>query len=163
MALTKRKLQFVHAYLADLARNASEAARKAGYSPRNAKRAGYLMMRDPEVTKLIAHKMESIFRKFEVTAEAVIEDIVKAREGAIEAGNVAWAVAARLKCDELLGKHLGMFKDKVEIGVDEALIERLEAGRRRSGLASATAESALAEAAVSISVDATIRRTLPAV
>jgi len=68
------------------------------------------MMRDPEVTKLIVDKMESIFKKLDVTAEAVIEDIVKARESAIEAGNIAWAVSARLKCDELLGKHLGMLK-----------------------------------------------------
>jgi len=35
---------------------------------------------------------------------------------------------------ELLGRHLKMFTEKIEVGLDEKLIKRLEAGRKRTAL-----------------------------
>ena len=62
----------------------------------------------------------------------VIAGILATIENAKKSGAGAWQATARLRGYELLGKHLGMFVDKVEVGLDEKLMERLIAGRRRA-------------------------------
>src|SRR6267143_6049713 len=89
-------------------------------------------MKDPEIKAAIERKLEKRFEKLEITANHVLAELDGIRDAAIEAGSGAWQSATRVKVAELKGRYLGMFKDKVKIGLDEELIKRLEQGRKRS-------------------------------
>ena len=58
--------------------------------------------------------------------------IVESIETAKAAGIGAWQSQAILRGYELLGKYLGFFTDKVEVGADQKLIEQLLLGRKRA-------------------------------
>jgi hypothetical protein len=72
--------------------------------------------------------------KLEINQNLVLVGILQTIEKAIAAGSGAWQMTTLPKAYELLGKHLKMFTDKVELGLDDALIERLTAGRLRAGI-----------------------------
>ena len=60
----------------------------------------------------------------------------------------AWQTQGRLKCDELLGKYLGMWTDKVEVTAIDELSERLKKAREQAGIVPEISRSpALLEAA----------------
>ena len=52
-------------------------------------------------------------------------------EAAKEAGAGAWQMTARLKAVELQGKFLKMWTEKIELGLDDKIIERLQQSRRK--------------------------------
>jgi hypothetical protein len=60
-----------------------------------------------------------------------LQDIIDAAK---LAGAGAWQMSTRLKAVELQGKFLKMWTEKVEVGLDDALMERLLQGRKRAGL-----------------------------
>jgi phage terminase small subunit len=132
MALTKRKILFVAEYLADPKANATQAAIRAGFSAARAKVTGSELLKDPEVKAAIEHKRNKRLEKLEIDADMVLTDILATRDRCIEAGSGNWQTQGRLRCNELLGRHLKMFTDKVEFTADEAFIARLEAGRQRA-------------------------------
>ena len=134
MALTKRRQLFVREYVADPKAGQAQAAIRAGFSEGRAKETACELMKDPQVKAAIEAKLNKRFEKIELTTNLVIGELDEIRDAAIEAGAGAWQSAARLKVAELKGKYLGMFKDKVEIGLDEELIRRLEQGRKRAFL-----------------------------
>jgi len=137
VALTKRKLLFVAEYLADPKGNARQAVIRAGFSEKRANVTASELLKDPEVKAAIEHKRDLHLKKLDVDAKMVIVDILSARERCIEAGSAAWAIAARLKCDELLGRYLKMWTEKIELGFEEEIMKRLEAGRKRASLPAA--------------------------
>src|SRR6267143_1001888 len=130
--LTKRRQLFVHEYVADPKAGQAQAAIRAGFSPKRAKETACELMKDPEIKAAIERKLEKRFEKLEITTNHVLAELDGIRDAAIEAGSGAWQSATRVKVAELKGRYLGMFKDKVEIGLDEELIKRLEQGRKRS-------------------------------
>jgi hypothetical protein len=132
MALTKRRQLFVHEYAADPKAGQAQAAIRAGFSPKRAKETACELMRDPEIKTAIQRKMEKRFEKLEITANHVLGELDEIRDAAIAAGSGAWQSATRVKVAELKGRYLGMFKDKLEIGLDEELIKRLQEGRKRA-------------------------------
>jgi len=67
-------------------------------------------------------------------ANLVLAGLLELRDRCIEAGAGSWQTAGLLKVYELLGRHLKMFTEKIEVGFDEELIKRLEAGRKRTAL-----------------------------
>ena len=73
--LGERAQKFCREYLKD--RVAAEAARRAGYSARTANRIGYQLLQDPRVQALVARAAEIAEKRFDVTAERVIEEIAK--------------------------------------------------------------------------------------
>ena len=139
MALTKRRRLFVMEYTADPKAGQAQAAIRAGFSPKRAKETASELMRDPEVKEAIQRRLEKRVECLEAASGELNEDQVIAeldtiRDAAIDAGAGAWQSATRLKVAELKGKYLGMFKEKLEIGLDEELIKRLEEGRKRAFL-----------------------------
>lgn len=64
---------FVAEYLKD--KNASQAALRAGYSPKANRRSGYLLLKRPAIKKAIQAAFKKITDKCEVTAERVIEEL----------------------------------------------------------------------------------------
>lgn len=106
--LTAKQQMFVKEYLIDL--NATQAAIRAGYAPKRADAIGYENLRKPEIAAAVEEAVKARSEKLSVTAEDVVQSIIEIRGMALTEGELANA----LRANELLGRHLKMFTDKVE-------------------------------------------------
>lgn len=66
---------FAKEYIVDL--NATEAAIRAGYSPKTAKQIGYNLLQKPDVQASIQVAMDKRARKTEITADKVLTELAK--------------------------------------------------------------------------------------
>jgi hypothetical protein len=135
LSLTKLQQAFIAEFTADPKIGKEEAARRAGYSKYRAQVTACELMKNPEIQREIERKLNKRLDKLEVTQESVLKELQAIIEAAKEAGAGHWQMQARLKATELLGKHLKMFSDKIEVGPTDALMELLLEGRKRAGLA----------------------------
>ena len=126
--LTPKQQRFVEEYLIDL--NATQAAIRAGYSEKTAHSIGAENLIKPNIAKAIQEAQSKLSERTGITQDYVLTNIQKVIErcmqvaqvenGVIENANGDLAQAfmfkeqGALKGLELLGKHLGMFKDKIE-------------------------------------------------
>jgi len=131
--LTPKQQRFVEEYLIDL--NATQAAIRAGYSEKTAKSIGQENLTKPDIQKEIEEAQSKLSERTGITQEYVLNNIqkvvercmqqeaVRARDGSpllVEGpeGDLAclfeFKETGALKGLELLGKHLGLFKDKIE-------------------------------------------------
>ncbi len=101
-------LLFVDEYMVDL--NATKAIVRAGYKTTNPNRRGTELLRHPLVQQEIEKRMKDRQDRLELSAEYVINKLVDIVEHT-EKGNPQ----AALRGLELLGKHLGLYKDRQEI------------------------------------------------
>lgn len=123
--LTPKQLRFVQEYLIDL--NATQAAIRAGYSERTAKSIGQENLTKPAIAAEIAKQQAKVAKKAEITAEFVLAGIV----ALIKRCEQNQEESTALKGYELLGKHLGMFKERVEhTGKDGGPIETADVSDR---------------------------------
>ena len=146
--MTDKQKKFVEEYLIDL--NATQAAIRAGYSPRNADKIGSELLGKTRVSEAIANAMAKRSRRTGVTQDRVVRELAKIAfldmtqvvddHGRIrndatpedraciesikyksssgdqgESVEREIKVASKLKALELLGKHLGMYSDKLNI------------------------------------------------
>ena len=106
VALTDKQERFVQEYLVDL--NATQAAIRAGYSPETAGAIGCENLKKPNIKARIDREMAEISARTGANQERIIREL----------GEIAFAKAGKqaykLKALELLGKHLGLFAEKVE-------------------------------------------------
>ena len=108
-----RQERFVAEYLVDL--NATQAAIRAGYSAKTARSQGQRLLTNADIQAAIQAAMGERQRRTGVTQDEVVEAL--AGIAFAEAGDDSDAVlkySNKLKALELLGKHLGMFTDRVE-------------------------------------------------
>ena len=126
--LTPKQQRFVEEYLIDL--NATQSAIRAGYSEKTAAVIGAENLIKPNIAKAIQEAQNKRTERTEITQDYVLTNIQKVIERCMqvqqvdncltqtEDGELAQAFMFKeqgaLKGLELLGKHLGMFKDKVE-------------------------------------------------
>jgi hypothetical protein len=96
-------------------------------------------LQKPEVQKSINNQLASIHQKLGKAAEKaivtqaqVISGIWKSIDDALAAGTGAWQAATVQRGYEMLGRHLGMFTDKIELSQDEKIVAALTAGRERA-------------------------------
>lgn len=109
MALTAKQQRFVEEYMVDL--NATQAAIRAGYSEKTAHAIGQENLRKPTIAEEVKKRQEKLGEKAEITAEWVLMELVENHKMAREIGEIP----ASNKALELIGKHKGMFKDKLEL------------------------------------------------
>lgn len=133
MSLHWRKQLFVAEYVAHPELNATQVAERCGYTGAHVKNRAYELLRDPEVKAAIEHAQRQLLDRVELKAEDVIKDILAARQRCVEAGDGAWQTQGRLKCDELLGRYLNMWQEKIEISFAEGLAEKLRRARAQVG------------------------------
>lgn len=115
--LSPKMALFVDEYLIDF--NASQAVLRAGYKTRNRNRMAAELLRHPLVKREIQKRLEERKERMEVTQDYVLTKLMSIVEET-EKGNPQ----AALRGLELLGKHLGLYKDKQEIsGPDGGAIE----------------------------------------
>ena len=106
--LTRKQALFVSEYLVDL--NAVQAAIRAGYGARNASSNAYRLLRRPDVTEAIRLAVEAWAERLQLSSEDVLRSIVDIRGKAVTGGKLTQA----LRANELLGKYLKLFTDRVE-------------------------------------------------
>lgn len=106
--LTIKQERFVEEYLIDL--NATQAAIRAGYSERTAKEIACENLTKPNIAEAIQKARSSMSERALVTQEMVVKGLLKEAEYMDEGSTQG----ARVTAWAHLGKHLGMFVDKVD-------------------------------------------------
>jgi phage terminase small subunit len=106
--LTPKQDMFVREYLIDL--NATQAAIRAGYSAKTAAQIGEENLRKPDIAKAIQAGMDQRSQRTNITAEEVLANIKRIAQKAEDMDDNGNA----LRANELLGKHLKLFTDKIE-------------------------------------------------
>lgn len=111
--LTAKQRRFVGEYLVDL--NATQAAIRAGYSKRTAKEQGYRLLTKVHIQAAIQIEQDAIRHRNRLSVDEVIQGLRDAAQLAREQKNPAAAISAY----SWLGRHLGMFTDRVRQEVDQ--------------------------------------------
>lgn len=132
--LTDKQKRFIEEYLVDL--NATQAAIRAGYSEKTAYSIGEENLKKPEIKRAIEEAQLNRSSRVQITQDDVIRMLIeniekssgtkqvvitktrKSEDGEFVGDDIAQFVyepSSVNKALELLGKHLGMFKDKVEL------------------------------------------------
>ena len=102
--LTNKQAVFVAEYLISL--NASDATRKAGYSPKTAHRSGQENMQKPAIAAAIQKAKIEAAARCEITTDMVLRGLLAEATGKGEGSSHSARVAAWTQ----LGKHTGAFE-----------------------------------------------------
>jgi phage terminase small subunit len=124
MALTAKQERFITEYLIDL--NATQAAIRAGYSPKTAMEQGYQLLQKTSVSKALEIEQNKRAGKVGLDAEWVLRRLKTISDRCIQeepvydnqgnpTGEFKFDSSGANKATELIGKHLGMFKDKLDV------------------------------------------------
>lgn len=136
--LTERQERFVQEYLKNP--NATEAAINAGYSKKTARSIGQENLTKPDIMSRISAANEERQERTQVTADMVIKELAKGAFAELDTSEMKFA--DKLKCLELLSKHLGLLdgsgagsKDKADVrkGLLE-VIGRIGVGGRKGSV-----------------------------
>lgn len=155
--LTDKQKEFVRQYLVDL--NATQAAIRAGYSMKTAYRQGADLLQKTSIREAIEKAQAKRAQRVEVTQDYVLSNLVevvertmqrapvtnrKGEQATDEEGRAVWTFDAKgaNRALELLGKHLGIFTDKIRAEVSgpdggpmasEIVVRFVEPGGEQSG------------------------------
>lgn len=148
MALTEKQKRFCDEYLVDL--NATQAAIRAGYSPKGMNKRVTRMMANEGIQSYIKARMAekeaeliadqdevlkyltSVLRGESRSTEIVVEGT---GDGCSEARTIEKNPSEkdRLKAAELLGKRYGLYTEKIETDVDMELNINIDYGEDDTG------------------------------
>lgn len=129
--LTPKQERFIQEYLVDL--NATQAAIRAGYSEKTAKEIGCENLTKPNIVDAIAELRKAQSERTLVDADYVISSLKSVADRCMQAesvqkdgeelGEFQFNAAGANKSLELLGRHLALFKDKIEHDHQNATFE----------------------------------------
>lgn len=127
---TVRQLNFILAYLQHGI--ATEAARAAGYT--NPTQTGSMLLKNPAIAQEIQRRMDKRSDRLELTADRVLRGLDKVFSVCLgerdvpggDPGARIFEPTAAVRAGELMGRHLKLFTDKIEVNVTtDDLEERL--------------------------------------
>lgn len=137
MKLTPKQMRFVDEYMVDF--NATQAAIRAGYKAKTAHVIGAENLRKPKIAEEIARRQKDLQRRTEVSQDRVVKELARiafadasvvcvtdfdnltddqrAAIQGIRPTNFGWEIKLcdKIKALELLGRHIGMFNDKLSL------------------------------------------------
>lgn len=117
--MTDKQKMFCHEYMID--RNATQAAIRAGYSPKTAKSQGQRLLTKVDIKKYIDEHTEEQYEKAGISADDVLSELVSIAM----VDGVDITAKEKIKALELLGKALGLF-DTAKDKATEQTLERLD-------------------------------------
>lgn len=133
VAMNARQKRFCDEYLIDC--NATQAAIRAGYSPKTAKVTGAKMLTKANLKAYIDEQLERIHNEKTADAQEVLEYLTAVMrgqhteqtlqligDGVQKIADIDVSAKERLKAAELIGKRYGMFKDNVNLGESRVII-----------------------------------------
>ncbi len=125
--MTDKQKRFCDEYLIDC--NATQAAIRAGYSPKTAYSIGEENLKKPELKTYIDERLEQLHSEKIADAQEVLEYLTSVMrgehteqvlrldgDGVQVVDSVQTPTRDKLKAAELIGKRYGMFKDAVDLG-----------------------------------------------
>ena len=131
--MNARQKKFCDEYLIDC--NATQAAIRAGYSPKTAKVTGAKMLTNANLKAYIDEQLERIHNEKTADAQEVLEYLTAVMrgehteqtlqlvgDGVQTITDIDVSAKERLKAAELIGKRYGMFKDNVGIDLEPVVI-----------------------------------------
>ncbi len=131
--LTAKQKRFVDEYLIDC--NATQAAIRAGYSPKTANIQAAKLMRNKSISDYINSELEKIRSGKIASAEEVLEyltsvlrgeqkeqALIFTEKGKQEIVEIALPARDRIRAAELIGKRYGLFRDNVNLGESRIII-----------------------------------------
>ena len=131
--MNAKQKRFCDEYLIDC--NATQAAIRAGYSPKTAKQIGQENLTKPDMKKYIDEQLEQIHSEKTADAQEVLEYLTAVMrgehteqvlkligEGVQTVTDIDVSARERLKAAELIGKRYGMFKDNVNVDLEPVVI-----------------------------------------
>jgi len=129
--LNARQKMFIDEYLVDL--NSTQAAIRAGYSPKTAGSMGSENLKKPEIHARVEEGKKTRADKLNLDAYWVLKRLMDISDRSMQAeqvmefdyeakelvptGEYQFDSNGANRSTELIGKHLGMFKDRVEVDV----------------------------------------------
>ena len=133
VAMNARQKRFCDEYLIDC--NATQAAIRAGYSPKTAKQIGQRMLTNVDLKAYIDEQLERIHNEKTADAQEVLEYLTAVMrgqhteqtlqligDGVQKIADIDVSAKERLNAAELIGKRYGMFKDNVGIDLKPVVI-----------------------------------------
>lgn len=155
MKLTPKQMRFVDEYMVDF--NATQAAIRAGYKAKTAHVIGAENLRKPKIAEEIARRQKDLQKRTEVSQDRVVKELARiafadasvvcvtdfnkltddqrAAIQGVRPTNFGWEIKLcdKIKALELLGRHIGMFTDKLEVkgAIDIASVLAAARGRVR--------------------------------
>lgn len=131
--MNAKQKRFCDEYLIDC--NATQAAIRAGYSPKTAKQIGQENLTKPDLKKYIDEQLERIHSEKTADAQEVLEYLTAVMrgehteqvlkligEGVQTVTDIDVSARERLKAAELIGKRYGMFKDNVNVDLEPVVV-----------------------------------------
>lgn len=120
--LNEQQQLFVDYYLADIGMNATSAAIKAGYSEKTARQQASRLLSNVNIQIAIKDAQAKLSEACLVSQKMVIEGLLTEAKLNGEGSSHS----ARVSAWGLLGKHLGMFVDKVDLNAKIKEVPKLE-------------------------------------
>lgn len=124
--LTPKQKLFAEEYCKS--RNATEAAIRAGYSPKTARHQGSRLLTNDNIQQYVSQGVEVATKANNVTVENVIGELAKGAFAELDVSEMKFS--DKLKCLEILSKYLGLLdgqgagktnKENVKNGLLEAI------------------------------------------
>lgn len=125
--MTPKQQKFCDEYL--ISGNATDAAIKAGYSPKTAKQTGSENLSKPDLKQYIDAELEKLHSAKIADAQEVLEyltSIMRGKhteqvlklvgDGIQSVTDIDVAAKERIKAAELIGKRYALFSDKMDLG-----------------------------------------------
>ncbi len=131
--MNARQKKFCDEYLIDC--NATQAAIRAGYSPKTAKQIGQENLTKPDLKAYIDEQLEQLHNEKTADAQEVLEYLTAVMrgkyteqtlrlvgDGVQTIADIDVSAKDRLKAAELIGKRYGMFKDNMNVDLEPVVI-----------------------------------------
>ena len=128
--MRQRKEEFVQHFL--VTKNATEAAKRCGYSEKSSYNQGYRLMNDDEVSEMLAKELSESKERNLRDHDSIIERLKEEALGDV-AGHTA---GSRVKALELLMKYYQMIdsSQKLEVSMKDSWFETLDFNNKEDHL-----------------------------